>query len=241
MSDNKPATKNVRITAKLKASARKHIHEPSFSLFESPTESELLHNITWYNHYFDQKKSKDWAIEWIAKNDRLSAQKKQFNEMPPQWFGNKGFFCRMAENGWRMESERREKFENAFLEMLEMYKKANPESEIKTPLPAIKYDGPRVKEDPFWESLVDCEDSIIANKGELNKDVELAFYATIERLTINGKKRAIKTLEKHRKQLVADVKWAGDNIMHEDKRTSKRIIRCLIKYYDKWATKSIKI
>lgn len=237
-------SKNARITAKVKSKARKSIHEPTFSMLEVPTESELLHNIAWYNLYFDQKQSKDWAMNWIASNTALARHLKDFEAIPQQWFGNKGFFCRMTFNGWQMDNTRKQKFEKLFLDMLDMYKSIVPEVEEKAktpPVAQITYNAPKLKEDPFWSALVDCEDSIMANKGELNKDIEAALFATINQLTPNGKKRAKRTLEKHRKQLVADVKWAGDGIMHSDGRTSKKIIRVLIACYDKWANKSIKV
>lgn len=235
------AGKNARITEKMKSNARKSIKEPTFTMLEHPTESELLHNVSWYNLHYDQRKSKEWAMEWIERNNALSQFKKDFEAISHPWFGNRGFFCRMAGNGWQMSTERRQSFEKSFLEMLDMYKRANPEPIEKPAAPIVKYDGPKLKEDPFWNALVDCEDNIIANKGDLDKMVELEMFNVVGQLSPQAKKRARREIERHRKQLVEDVKWAGDDVMHADKRTSKRIIKRLINQYDKWLNKGIKV
>ena len=237
--------KKVRMTAKLKANARKNIHEPTFGIdqvFESSAQevSTILNNISWYNLYFDQKKSKDWAIEWISQHPKLSHFKKRFKSMPHQWYGNKGFICRMVANGLQLSEKHQKSLEKSFLEFLEMLPEEVEPAETPQPV-VVKYDGPKLKEDPFWSALVDCEDSIIATGGQLDKNVDAAFWALTQKLSTMEKKRAIKTLQKHRKQLVEDVEYAGEWVMHADKRTSKRIIKRLIGHYDYWINKGIKI
>lgn len=236
----------TRITSRMLDEARKTIKkkpkEPTFGLdqvFEDTHEARkrFWAALEWYNAHYDWKKSKAWALEWIQEHPTLSEHLATFKSMPYDWFGNKGFICRMMTNGLHLEPSSMRSLEDAFKTNLDMMPKpSSAKVEEDTPPPIVKYTGPKLKEDPFWSALVDVEDYIIRKRGVTNQNsVEYATFQNFcEKLTAFEKRNAKATLKKHRKQLVDDVQLMGDWAVAEYDRVSNRIVKKLIDHYDWW-------
>lgn len=229
--------KNVRITEGMKEKARKTLKEPTFGVeqaFQSAKETRLAiqNTINWYNQHFETTQSKEWALKWIETHPTLSQYYKRFKAVPADWIGNKGFVCRMLSNGFRLDARSLKSLENAFLANLEML----PEEQEPAPDIVVKYTGIKFKEDPFWSSLVDVEDLIMAGKGKPDTLDEkwIFFHNYLPLLTNAEKKRAKTTLKRHRQQLVDDVNYAGENVLNKNIDVSRRVVKSLIQHYDKW-------
>ena len=235
--------KIVRITAKMKDDARKsvknHLKEPMFGVeqvFDGQRNSHLTlwKTLDWYNARFDQRQSKKWALEWIATHPALAKHLDRFKSVPHDWYGNKGFICRMMGNGFQLDEKSLKSLEKAFMTNLEMLPKEAPQEE-NTP-PIVKYTGPKLKEDPFWSALVDFEDLTIRTKGKptANSEEWIRFHSLVEKLSKPEQKQAKRTLQHHRQQLVDDVNYAGETALNEKLGASKRTIKRLIDHYDWW-------
>lgn len=73
------------------------IKEPDFN---SPLcKDSLIESLYFYRLNFDQKDSKKWALEWIQKN--LPDQYERLKDVKEDAFSNRGFVCRMMENGFQ--------------------------------------------------------------------------------------------------------------------------------------------
>lgn len=231
----------IRVTAKMKEAARNTIKkgkkdEPVFGVedvfsTEHSSRTKLYKALDWYNAHYDQKQSKKWALEWLAEHPELSQHMERFKAMPFDWYGNKGFFCRMMANGLQLDTKSLHSLENAFRDYLEMV-----EEVVVDEPPVKKYRGYKIVDDPVWRALVDVEDVLVATKGKASKkETEMVAFANLcENLTPAEIKKAKCTLKKHRQQLVDDVEWAGETALDEQLGNSKRIIKRLIDFYDTW-------
>lgn len=233
----KKKEKSTRVTAKMKAKARKTIKEPTFGLdqaFQSAADSRttIQTTINWYNQYFDTQQSKEWALEWIKESTELCDKYKAFKAVPADWIGNKGFVCRMIANGFQLDERSRASLVSAFHNNLKMLpKEENPSTD--TPIKVARL---KLKEDPFWAALIDVEDTIIESGGKPDTRCEkwLFFESKLNSLPKMEKKRAKNLIKQHKDQLVADVNYLGETALHRKIEVSRRIIKSFIYYYDKW-------
>lgn len=241
MGAKKSKQPTIRITAKMKDAARKKIKksvndEPCFGVdfvfaSEAETRQQIYKALDWYNAHYDQKQSKKWALEWLKEHPVFCDYIERFRAMPFDWYGNKGFFCRMMMNGLQLNEHSLRNLENSLAGLLEMV-----EEVVEEEVPAVKCTGYKIIDDLFWRALVDVEDVLVGTKGKATKKEPemMAFKSLVENLTPVEIKKAKSTLKKHRQQLVDDVEWAGESVMDEQLGNSRRIIKRLIDFYDTW-------
>lgn len=67
----------------------------------------LAAGLNFYSMHSNQKKSKEWAIEWVEKNDETLASK--LHSVNSSYFSNRGFVCRLLEKGLEIDQKDQDK------------------------------------------------------------------------------------------------------------------------------------